>query len=131
MSSQWLKWPGVLGAFLMAATTASSALADGTKFSVLYSFEAAAPVTFTSPLGSQPDTRPVLGPENTVYGMTYDGGVNGNGVIYRFDRGSGKYTVLHTFSALDSNGNNNDGANPGVALTRGPDDVFYGMATDG
>jgi uncharacterized repeat protein (TIGR03803 family) len=111
--------------------TASSALAEGTKFSVLYSFEAAAPVTYTSPLGSQPDTRPVLGPGNTVYGMTYDGGVNGNGVIYQFDRGSGKYTVLHTFSALDSNGNNNDGANPGVALTRGPDDVFFGMASSG
>ena len=63
------------------------AKADGKKFSTLYTFEAAAPVTYTSPLGSQPDTRPVLGPGNTVYGMTYDGGMNGNGVIYRFDFG--------------------------------------------
>jgi uncharacterized repeat protein (TIGR03803 family) len=131
MTSQWLKSCGAVVALLLAATMASSALADGTKFSVLYRFEAAAPGTYTSPLGSQPDTRPVLGPWNTVYGMTYDGGVNGNGVIYQFDRGSGKYTVLHTFSALDSNGDNHDGANPGVALTRGPDDVFYGMASDG
>jgi uncharacterized repeat protein (TIGR03803 family) len=51
--------------------------------------------------------------------MTFDGGVNGNGVIYRFDLESHQYTVLHTFSALDANGNNEDGANPGVALTRG------------
>jgi len=131
MSSSQLKCLNVLVALLIAATTASGVLAAGAKFSVLYSFEAPAPVTFTSPLGSQPDTRPVMGPGNTVYGMTYYGGVNGNGVIYRFDLGSGKYMVLHTFSALDSDGNNQDGATPGVALTRGPDDVFYGMASSG
>jgi uncharacterized repeat protein (TIGR03803 family) len=107
------------------------ARAEGKKFSALYTFEAAAPVTFTSLLGSQPDTRPVLGPWNNVYGMTFDGGNYGNGVIYRFDLKSHQYTVLHTFSALDANGNNEDGANPGVALTRGPDDVFYGMASFG
>jgi uncharacterized repeat protein (TIGR03803 family) len=65
------------------------------------------------------------------YGMTYDGGNNGNGVVYQFDLGSLQYTVLHTFSALDAKGNNKDGANPGVALTRGPDDVIYGMASFG
>jgi uncharacterized repeat protein (TIGR03803 family) len=63
--------------------------------------------------------------------MTYDGGVNGNGVIYSFNLDSGKYKVLHTFSALDANGNNYDGATPGVSLTRGPDDVFYGVASYG
>jgi uncharacterized repeat protein (TIGR03803 family) len=73
----------------------------------------------------------VLGPEHTVYGMTYDGGPYGNGVIYRFDLQSHQYTVLHTFSALDSNGDNEDGANPGVALTPGPNGVFYGMASFG
>jgi len=105
--------------------------ADGEKFSTLYFFEAPDPATLTSLLGSQPDTRPVLGPWNNVYGMTYEGGVNGNGVIYRFDLKSHQYTVLHTFSALDANGNNEDGATPGVALTRGPDDVFYGVASFG
>ena len=116
---------------VLAAGLTFRARADGKKFSALYTFEAAAPGTFTSPHGSQPDTRPVLGPGNTVYGMTIDGGTNGNGVIYRFDLRSHQYTVLHTFSALDANGNNQDGANPGVALTRGPDDVFYGMASFG
>jgi uncharacterized repeat protein (TIGR03803 family) len=116
---------------LLAAALTFHAQADEKKFSVLYTFEAAAPLTFASLLGSQPDTRPVLGPWNNVYGMTFDGGVNGNGVIYRFDLKSHQYTVLHTFSALDANGDNEDGANPGVALTRGPDDVFYGMASFG
>jgi uncharacterized repeat protein (TIGR03803 family) len=63
--------------------------------------------------------------------MTYDGGQFGNGVIYRFDLQSHQYTVLHTFSALDANGENEDGANPGDALIRGPNDVFYGMASFG
>jgi uncharacterized repeat protein (TIGR03803 family) len=125
-------WRGSLGflclALVMAGATESSALAGDTNFSVLYAFEAPAPVTFTSPLGSQPDTLPVLGPGNAIYGMTYDGGANGTGVIYRYQLNSGHYTVLHTFSALDANGDNKDGAYPGVGLTRGPDDVFYGMA---
>lgn len=103
---------------------------DGT-FSTLYKFEAAVPVTLASPLGSQPDTTPALGPGNTIYGMTDEGGVNGTGVVYRYDRQSNRYTVLHTFSALDANGNNEDGASPGNALTRGPGDIFYGMAYGG
>jgi uncharacterized repeat protein (TIGR03803 family) len=131
MSRPSFRWRGVLLTLLMAATTVSMALADSSEFSALYTFEAAAPVTYTSSLGSQPDTRPALGPGHTVYGMTYDGGKNGNGVIYRFDLQSYQYTVLHTFSALDANGNNKDGATPGVALTRGPDDVFYGVASYG
>jgi len=131
MPSRWFMWCGLLLTLLMAGTIVSRALADDESFSTLYSFEAPAPVTYTSALGSQPDTRPVLGPENTVYGMTYNGGTNGNGVIYRFDLQSHEYTVLHTFSALDANGNNEDGANPGVALTRGPDEAFYGIASFG
>lgn len=117
---------------LLAATTVSSALSDGLKFSTLYAFEPAAPVTFTSPLGSQPFTRPVVGPGNTVYGMTSVGGKNGNGVIYRFDLRSHRYTLLHTFSATNpSTGANEEGAIPGVALTRGPDHVFYGVTQFG
>src|ERR1700682_1479980 len=116
---------------VLAAGLAFRVRADGTGFSTLYTFEAAAPVTFASPLGSQPDTRPVLGPGNTVYGMTSAGGANGNGVIYRFDLESKQYTMLHTFSAVDANGNNEHGDIPAGALTRGPDDVFYGMASFG
>ena len=52
-------------------------------------------------------------------------------MIYRFDRNTHQYTVLHTFSALNANGENADGATPGMALTRGPGDVIYGMASFG
>jgi uncharacterized repeat protein (TIGR03803 family) len=118
-------------AFLMTAATLPSAVAEDVKFSTLYKFEAPAATTFTSALGSQPDTLPVLGPDGAIYGMTGVGGQYGNGVIYRFDREAHHYTVLHTFSALDANGENADGATPGMALTRGPDDVIYGMASFG
>jgi uncharacterized repeat protein (TIGR03803 family) len=120
-----------LGALFMAALTTGSALADASRFSVLYSFDVADAVTGASASGSQPDTLPVLGPDHSVLGMTYTGGMNGNGMIYRFDLRSHAYMVLHTFGALDANGANEDGANPGVALTRGKDDVFYGMASFG
>jgi uncharacterized repeat protein (TIGR03803 family) len=118
-------------AALIASFGDREAVADGTQFSVLHTFDVADATTGASQTGSQPDTRPVLGADGAVNGMTYTGGANGNGVIYRYDSESGKYSVLHTFGALDANGANSDGANPGVALTRGPDEVFYGMASFG
>jgi uncharacterized repeat protein (TIGR03803 family) len=131
MSGTRLKYCGTLLMLLISATLATGAWVDDDGFSVLYRFQAPNPNTGASPLGSQPDSRPVLGSDHALYGMTFDGGINGTGVIYRFDLRSGQYRVLHAFTALDSNGDNSDGAYPGVALTRGPGDVFYGMATSG
>jgi len=131
MQNRSINRGAVLVVLLAAAATAASALAQETKFSTLYTFEAPAANTSTSALGSQPDTTPAVGPDGAIYGMTTDGGQYGTGVIYRFDPDSHQYTVLHTFSATDANGDNADGASPGNGLTRGPDDVFYGMAYDG
>jgi uncharacterized repeat protein (TIGR03803 family) len=131
MSDRWLICGGAAVAFLMTAATLPSAVGEDVKLSTLYKFEAPAATTFTSALGSQPDTLPVLGPDGAIYGMTSVGGQYGNGVIYRFDRDTHQYKVLHTFSALDANGENADGATPGMALTRGPGDVIYGMASFG
>lgn len=104
---------------------------EDVKFNVLYRFQAPAATSFTSRLGSQPDTTPAVGPDGAIYGMTGVGGKFGNGVIYRFDRETHQYRVLHTFSALDANGENEDGATPGMAVTRGPGDLMYGMASFG
>ncbi len=128
MQNRTINRHAVLVVLLAAAATASSALAQDSIFSTLYRFEAPAATTFTSALGSQPDTTPALGPDGAIYGMTSDGGQYGNGVIYRFDPDSHQYTVLHTFSATDANGDNADGASPGNGLTAGPHGVFYGMA---
>jgi uncharacterized repeat protein (TIGR03803 family) len=123
----------LLGSLLVGALTASAGQAcdEGAKFDVLYTFEVADPATSTSALGSQPDTRPVLGRDHSLYGMTYTGGTNGTGVIYKYEQSSKRYVVLHEFGALDADGNNADGAYPGVALTEGPDGVFFGMASNG
>lgn len=131
MSKTFLRYSRALLMLLVSAILTTGARADENDFSTLYKFQAPNSTTGASPFGSQPDSRPVLGPDDAVYGMTFDGGSNGTGVIYRFDLQSHQYSLLHTFSALDSNGNNSDGAYPGVALTRGPGDVFYGMATSG
>lgn len=103
--------------------------ASDIDFDVLHAFDVADPNTGKSATGSQPDTRPAIGRDGAIYGMTYLGGENGTGVIYRFQKG--RYTVLHTFGALDANGFNADGANPGVALTAGRHGEFYGMASFG
>ena len=130
MSRRWLRWLGVSAMLLVAALTVRDVLAGGSVFSTLYYFQVPS-AAYTSPLGSQPDTRPVLGPGNTMYGMTYDGGQYGNGVIYSFNLQSRRYSLLHTFSGLDASGDNLDGATPGVALTLGPDGLLYGMASFG
>ncbi|HTZ56539.1 MAG TPA: choice-of-anchor tandem repeat GloVer-containing protein [Acidobacteriaceae bacterium] len=131
MQNRWLKLTGVAMALLTTAAAAPNAVADGATFSTLYKFEAPSASTFTSALGSQPDTLPVVGTDGAYYGMTSVGGQNGNGVIYRFDPKTHQYTVLHTFSALNANGENADGATPGMALTRGPGDFIFGMASYG
>lgn len=115
------------GVVCLCTISQANAQSD-TKFSTLYAFEPPAANTFTSPLGSQPDTTPAIGPDGAIYGMSSDGGDNGNGVVYRFNPMTHQYSVLHTFSALDANGDNPDGADPGNGLTPGPDGLFYGMA---
>jgi len=131
MSKTWFTGCCAPLMLLVFAGMTTVALAQGDEFSVLYKFQPPDPSTGASPLGSQPDSRPVLGRDHAIYGMTLDGGSNGTGVIYRFDLESHQYTLLHTFGALDSNGKNSDGVFPGAALTRGPGDVFYGMAQFG
>ncbi len=130
MSKTRIVYRPALLMLLLLALMAVGARADGDEFSVPYKFQPESVTSFTSPLGSEPDSRPVLGSDGALYGMAY-GGSNGNGVIYRFDLQSQQYTLLYTLSATDANGNNSDGAIPGVALTRGPGDVFYGMAQFG
>jgi uncharacterized repeat protein (TIGR03803 family) len=113
------------------AIARAGAEADDIRFSTLYTFEAPSTVDHSSIHGSQPDTTPAVGPDGTIYGMTTVGGQFGNGVIYRFNPYTHQYTVLHTFSALDANGHNADGATGGNGLTAGPNGSFYGMAIFG
>src|SRR5579871_640707 len=71
----------------------------------------------------------VEGLDGNYYGVTSSGGANGDGVIYKITS-DGVYTLLYSFSALDSNNNNPDGATP-QSLVQGEDGNLYGVASSG
>ena len=70
--------------------------------------------------GASPRSALVQGPDNALYGMTYVGGANGGGTIYRFGL-DGSFTVLHAFAGPDGNA-------PIGALVLAGDGNFYGTA---
>jgi uncharacterized repeat protein (TIGR03803 family) len=74
-------------------------------------------VNFNGANGANP-TSLTLGPDGNFYGMTYDGGPDDAGTVFRVTP-DGQLTTLHNFSGPDGDG-------PNDALTLGRDDNFYG-----
>jgi uncharacterized repeat protein (TIGR03803 family) len=70
------------------------------------------------------------GPGDVIYGMASFGGRDGSGTIFAFNP-SGKFAVLHTFSALNANGLNQDGAYPLRAMVAGKGGNLYGTTRTG
>lgn len=100
--------------------------ADGTGFSVLYSFG----VTVLD--GSFPHATVVQGTNGALYGTTYQGGTNhpgtfysGAGTLFKIGTNGTGYAVLHHF------GGTNDGIDPQEALIRGTDGALYGTTGRG
>jgi len=62
--------------------------------------------------------------DGNFYGVTYQGGTSGVGVIYKLTT-KGVYTVLHNFTG------GADGGDPTAGLTQGPDGNLYGTASIG
>lgn len=90
---------------------------NGANFSLLYSFEGG--VNGANPFGLLASNGPFL------YGMTFNGGVNDGGVLFRVGIDGVNYAVLHTFM-----GGSADGQFPLGGLT-GTGSVLYGMTTGG
>jgi uncharacterized repeat protein (TIGR03803 family) len=66
------------------------------------------------------------------YGAAYAGGPNGSGVVFRYSLANGgDLDIVHAFSALNSAGDNSDGASPYARLTRGRDGWLYSTASYG
>jgi uncharacterized repeat protein (TIGR03803 family) len=90
---------------------------------------------FAGPDGVEPQGDIVVANDGTVYGSTYYGGVNGNGVIYKIDP-LGNETLLHTFGPSPQWGSaipwaNSDGTNnPGGVITAS-DGNLYGLMFSG
>jgi len=63
---------------------------------------------------------------NTLYGMTYRGGTNTEGVIFKVEIDGSNYTNLHEFA-----GGNDDGQFPYYTSLLENDGCFYGMTFSG
>ena len=111
-----------VGAVFVAETNGS--------LSVLRSFAAVSADNATNSGGASPSALLALS-GNTLYGTTTGGGAAANGTLFSVTTNGSAFSVLHDFSALDSNtGTNTDGAVPwGGLIVSG--DTLYGTASVG
>jgi uncharacterized repeat protein (TIGR03803 family) len=79
--------------------------------------------------GANPTGALAPGTDGNFYGVTQYGGSNGNGTIFQLTA-AGAFTNLYSFSALNEESNNADGATPN-ALAPGSGGAFYGTTQQG
>ena len=104
-----------------------AANADGSSYTSLYEFSALDANGYNND-GAQPWAG-LAASGGTLYGAALYGGPAGNGVLFAAADGL-SYTVIHAFSALDTNGGNSDGANPAATLLLSGG-TLYGTAMAG
>jgi uncharacterized repeat protein (TIGR03803 family) len=102
---------------------------DGTGYRNLHSFTAVVSPYYTNVDGSIPNAALNLS-GNTLYGTASQGGSSGNGTVFALNTNGTGFTILHSFSTIDSNQNNTDGANPGARLLLSGN-TLYGTASWG
>ena len=74
--------------------------------------------------GYYPHGSLMKGIDGKLYGMTYKGGNNNNGVLFSFECSTLTYTKLNDFDGAN-------GAEPLGSLVQAPDGKIYGMTSDG
>ncbi len=82
-------------------------------------------VNFFGANGKSPFGSLIKASNGKLYGMTYGGGTNNDGVIFEFNPGTKVYTKLMDFS------NSTSGANPMGALFEASNGRLYGMTSKG
>ena len=70
------------------------------------------------------------GPDGNFYGVTQYGGLNGTGTIFQLTPAGG-FTNLYSFSALNEDSTNSDGAIPNALVLEAGSGVFYGTTQAG
>jgi uncharacterized repeat protein (TIGR03803 family) len=106
---------------------------DGSCFTNLYYFTATSGLNqpHTNSDGANPYAGLTLA-GGTLYGTTKQGGVSGNGTVFRINTNGSGFATLYNFTATSSLNpyTNRDGANPcaGLMLTDG---VLYGTTENG
>jgi uncharacterized repeat protein (TIGR03803 family) len=94
-----------------------ASLSDAQVLSDIYDF-GGIPDDGQSPVGL------VLGTNGNFYGVTRNGGTNGDGSLFQLTV-AGVETPLYSFK------DGNDGSSPGAGLTQGTNGLFYGVAEVG
>ncbi len=79
---------------------------------------------FNDPTGAHPHGSLIQGADGMLYGLTYLGGKNGQGVLFQFDPSTSAYTDKYDFDGTN-------GASPRGSLILGADGNFYGLTTVG
>ena len=101
---------------------------DGTCFTVLHNFTTVSNSTNND--GIRPQAGLILS-GNTLFGTADAGGSAGNGTVFAVNTDGTRFTVLHSFTAIDHNtGTNSDGTDPlpGLILSG---NTLYGAANGG
>ncbi len=96
----------------------------GTVFEVSSSDIETVLYAFQGVYGENPGAGLVQGSDGNLYGTTYSGGENGDGVIFMVSPSTGAETVLYAFDSAS-------GKNPAAALIQGSDGIFYGTTSAG
>ena len=101
---------------------------DGTGFQVLHHFSATT-ADATTGLPENPDGATPLGGladggDGFFYGVTVQGGTDGNGVIFAIPADGSTFTVLHSFTGAD-------GARPVAELMVASSGKLYGVTSSG
>ncbi|NCU41879.1 MAG: hypothetical protein EOM19_04120 [Candidatus Moranbacteria bacterium] len=90
---------------------------DGTNFTLLHGFSGGT-ADGEFPLGS------LIQDDTTLYGMTSEGGLHNEGIIFKIQKDGSGFTLLHSFTS------SSDGGNPqGSLVLEG--DTLFGLASEG
>jgi uncharacterized repeat protein (TIGR03803 family) len=108
---------------------------DGTGFTNIYVFSGLGNTNSDGvipPLNSSgnPNAGSLILSGDILYGTAPAGGPYGSGTVFAVTTNGTGFTVLHTFTATDSNGRNGDGADPAAGLTLSGN-TLYGAASQG
>ena len=103
---------------------------DGNDYSVLHYFTSTDSLPGTNADGAFP-VGDLISNGNILYGTTYTGGNQGNGVVFTMNTDGSNYVILHNFTETDPDTfANADGANSESSLVMF-NNTLYGTATFG
>lgn len=100
---------------------------DGADLTILHSFSPKDPNGYNSD-GANPGAVVLSG--STLYGSAFSGGSSADGTIFSVTTNGAGFMTVYTFTAMDANGSNMDGANPGAGLVLSGN-TLYGTAVFG